>query len=113
MPKTIQTLLADYLADIRKIYGNHLKTVILYGSYARGDYTADSDVDLMILVDLPDKEIDRYADAVSELGFDYNISYDIWMMPVVKNTEHFRYWSEAYPFYQNVKKEGVTLYEAA
>ena len=50
MPKTIQTLLADYLADIRKIYGNHLKTVILYGSYARGDYTADSDVDLMILV---------------------------------------------------------------
>lgn len=61
MPMTIQTLLTDYLAEIQKIYGLHLKSVILYGSYARGDYTPESDVDIMILVDLPDDEIDQYA----------------------------------------------------
>lgn len=58
MPMTIKTLLADYLAEIQKIYGLHLKSVILYGSYARGDYTPESDVDIMILVDLPDDELD-------------------------------------------------------
>lgn len=50
MLMTIQTLLTDYLAEIQKIYGLHLKSVILYGSYARGDYTPESDVDIMILV---------------------------------------------------------------
>ena len=38
MPQTIQTLLTQYLSEVQKIYGAHLKSVILYGSYARGDY---------------------------------------------------------------------------
>ena len=47
-------MISDYVRAVRKIYGHHLKQVILYGSYARGDYTKDSDVDLMLLVDLDD-----------------------------------------------------------
>ena len=31
----------------------------------------------------------------------------------MENDEHFRKWSEAYPFYENVRKEGVRLYGAA
>ncbi|MDD2957262.1 MAG: nucleotidyltransferase domain-containing protein [Lachnospiraceae bacterium] len=72
MPGTIQTLLSEYLSEIQKVYGYHLKSIILYGSYARGDYTADSDVDIMILVDLPEEELEQYSDALSELGFNYN-----------------------------------------
>ena len=34
-----------------KMYGEHLRSVVLYGTYARGDDTADSDVDIMLLVD--------------------------------------------------------------
>lgn len=113
MPQTIDSLLLEYLSAVQKIYGSHLKSVILYGSYARGDYTAESDVDIMILVDLNEDEMEQYADALSELGFEYNVNHDIWIMPVVKNIEHFHYWATAYPFYKNVQKEGVTLYEAA
>ena len=47
MPQTIHTLLIQYLSEVQKIYGAHLKSVILYGSYARGDYTPDSDIDIM------------------------------------------------------------------
>lgn len=113
MPKTIESLLPQYLSEIQKIYGSHLKSVILYGSYARGDYTEDSDIDIMILVDLPDEEIDGYVDSLSELGFQYNVEHDIWIMPIVKNIKHFQYWVSAYPFYKNVQNEGVTLYETA
>ena len=60
MPQTIHTLLIQYLSEIQKIYGAHLKSVILYGSYARGDYTPDSDIDIMILVDLSVEEMDAY-----------------------------------------------------
>lgn len=113
MPQTIHILLTKYLTEIQKIYGTHLKSVILYGSYARGDYTPDSDIDIMILVDLSAEEMDSYADALSELDFEYNVQHDIWMMPVVKNQQHFYQWAESYPFYNNVQKEGVVLYEAA
>jgi predicted nucleotidyltransferase len=113
MPQTMQSLLSEYLSAVKNIYGKHLKSVILYGSYARGDYNAESDVDIMILVDLHESEMDQYSDELSELGFEYNVEHDIWMMPVVKNIEHFRHWVSAYPFYKNVQKEGVILYEAA
>ncbi len=113
MPQTIHTLLNQYLSEIKKIYGTHLKSVILYGSYARGDYRPDSDIDIMILVDLAIEEMDSYSDALSELGFEYNVEHNIWMMPVVKNQQHFKHWAASYPFYANVQKEGVVLYEAA
>lgn len=113
MPHTIHTLLIQYLSEIQKIYGAHLESVILYGSYARGDYTPDSDIDIMILVDLSVEEMDAYSDALSELGFKYNVQHDIWMMPVVKNQQHFYHWAASYPFYSNVQKEGVVLYGAA
>lgn len=113
MPMTMRELISEYVAAIRKIYGTHLRQVILYGSYARGDFNADSDVDIMLLVDLPESELNGFSDALAELDFDYNVNHDIWFMPVVKNIDHFNYWRQAYPFYSNVAKEGVSLYEAA
>ena len=107
-----RVLLERYIEELRKIYGNHLKQIILYGSYARGDYRDDSDIDLMVLVDLPEEETDRYSDELSEVGFEYNVSYGIWIMPVVKNIEHFQDWCGEYSFYNNVMKEGISLYEA-
>lgn len=112
IPKNIESLLTEYLAEIQKMYGSHLKSVILYGSYAKRDFTPESDVDIMILVDLKDEEMEQYSDDLSELGFEYNVTHDIWMMPVVKNIEHFRHGESAYPFDRNVQKESVTAYEA-
>ena len=112
MPRATQDLIRQYVFAIRNIYGKHVKQVILYGSYARGDFRQDSDVDVMVLVDLPDTQIESYSDALSELGFEYNIKHDIWMMPVVKNIAHFKKWSAVYPFYYNVEREGVSLYDA-
>ena len=110
---TMVNVVKAIVTAVKKIYGNHLKQVILYGSYARGDYTKDSDVDIMLLVDLDETELDTFSDALSELGFEYNVEHDIWMMPIVKNKKSFLRWSEAYPFYKNVKTEGISLYEAA
>lgn len=107
------SVIDDYIAAVSGIFGEHIRQIVLYGSYARGDFTSDSDIDIMFLVDLPDGQIEKYMDAVSEIGFDYNVEYDLWFMPIVKNEEHFRYWREAYPFYSKVAEEGVILYSAA
>ena len=51
MPKIMQDLIKQYVEEVKKIYGSHVRQIILYGSYARGDFRPDSDVDIMILVD--------------------------------------------------------------
>ena len=65
------------------------QTVILYGSYVRGDFRSDSDIDIMILVNLPDEEIQRKSHALSDLTFDYNFEHDLMIMPIVKKKSHF------------------------
>ena len=109
MPTSVQLLLNQYIEQLKKIYGMHLKTVILYGSYARGDYTADSDIDIMILLDLSDIDIKNYRHELSNTTYDFNIDYDLDIKPIAKSEDHFKRWAEIYPFYFNVLKEGVKL----
>ena len=52
MIETIQMILKKYVDELKKIYGTYLKSVVLYGSYARGDFSEESDIDIMILLDL-------------------------------------------------------------
>lgn len=105
-------LLQQYIADIVRIYGSSLREIILYGSHARGDNREDSDIDIMILVDIDEAEIKVKGDALSDVTFDFNFDHDLLIMPIVKNCDHFNKWLNAYPFYNNVRKEGIELYVA-
>ena len=112
MSQILKEVLKKYVEDVHKIYGEKLRTIILYGSYARGDFGPDSDVDIMILVDLSDDEIKSKGHALSDLTFDYNFDNDLEIMPIVKNLEHFNKCLRAYTFYNRIKNEGVELYAA-
>lgn len=109
----IRRLLDQYISEVHEIYGNHLRRVILYGSYARGDFTADSDVDIMILLNLSDMEIKNYRHQLSDMTYDFNMDNDLDIKPIAKSEAHFQKWIENYPFYSNVSEEGVTLYGAS
>lgn len=113
MPQSMQSLIEQYVCEIRKIYGPHLKKVILFGSYARGDFNANSDVDIMILLDISDFDIKSYSQELSYMTYDYNLDNDLDIKPLVKNERHFSKWIVNYPFYANIDKEGIVLYAAA
>ena len=53
MPKIMQDLIKQYVEEVKKIYGSHVRQIILYGSYARGDFRPDSDVDIIQCVVKP------------------------------------------------------------
>ena len=64
-------------AGLVHIYGDRLKAVYLYGSYARGDYRPGSDVDVMILLsDYKDywKEWRRSSDYVSDVSLEHDVT---------------------------------------
>lgn len=90
-----------------------MRQIILYGSYARGDFRPDSDIDIMILLDLSDIDIKKYRHQLSDMTFDFNMDYDVDIKPIAKSEEHYRKWVDNYPFYSNVNREGVRLYVAA
>lgn len=84
-------------------------TLILYGSYARGDYSKDSDIDLLILLDRDRDKISydeekKITDPLYALAFETGIM----LSPVVYTTKG---WANhrVTPYYENVNREGVIL----
>ena len=113
MTRDVKQVLLRYSTELSKVYGNHLKSVILYGSYARGDYNEHSDIDIMILLDMSDMEIKKYRHELSAVTYDYNMDYNLDIKPIAKSEEHFQKWESVYPFYSNIRQEGVELYGVA
>ena len=109
MTPKLDEILNEYVNSISEVFGDKLKQIILYGSYARAENNENSDIDIMILVDMDDVEIKKYLDDVVSISFDFDMDYDINISPVLQDVNHFRHWLPAIPFYQNVVSEGVVL----
>ena len=110
MSLAMRNLIDQYISEIKKIYGLHLRKVILYGSYARGDV---EEVDTMILPDVPESDLKSYSQKLFYMTYDFNLDNDLDIKPIAKSEAHFIKWIENYPFYANIHKEGVILYGAA
>ncbi len=109
MPVHISDIIQDFAKSVRKMLGNSLDSVIVYGSYARGDYSELSDIDIMLLVSLGEEEIKKISDQISDLAFDFMMKYGVDISPIITNIDHFNYWVDNLPFYRNVRDEGVRL----
>ena len=109
MAPKLNCILNEYVNSITGVFGDKLKQVILFGSYAREDYSENSDVDVMILVDMDDMELKKYLDDVVSITFDFDMDYDVNISPVLQDVNHFNHWLPAIPFYQNVMSEGVII----
>ena len=104
-------IIYSFARVLKQMLGDRLTKVILYGSYARGDYNENSDVDIMVLTTFSDEEIEQIESKVFDLAFDFLMEYGIDISVIVKNDEHFYHWLGALPFYNNVDKEGIVIGE--
>ncbi len=82
--------------------------VILYGSYARGDYQEDSDVDLLILIDT-DKITRSDEKRIKYPLYDIEFDTGIIISPLVFSKNDWETRHKITPFYENVKREGRVL----
>ena len=103
----LKTLIDQLTEYVRSLFGDKLKHVILYGSYARGDNDNESDIDVMILVDLPQEELSRYRWDLSCFTADMNGENDVLICVKLQSLSQFEQWKGVLPFYKNVIKDGV------
>ena len=103
----LESLSREVKQALTDLYGERLDRVILYGSYARGDFHAESDVDYLVV--LRDEEVKhgteiRYMGSpIGELSADYDLFISVKPVAIQK------YRFSQLPFYQNVRWEGITL----
>ena len=105
-------LLMKYIEGVKKIYGSNIDRIILFGSFARGEQREDSDIDIMILLKVSDEEAKKYQKELFDVTYDFNMDNDVEINPMAHNVHLFEKWVDAYPFFSNIKKEGVVLYAA-
>ena len=100
----IEEVLREFKKEIRKLYGERLKEVILYGSWARGEATEESDIDLLVVLGgevAPGREIDRMIDIITEMNLKYGVLISV--HPVSEDDFH----KLKSPLLINVRREGV------
>jgi len=100
----IKKILNEFREEIEKLYSNRLKSIILYGSWARGDATEESDIDVLIVLEgkvIPGKEIDRMIDVITEINLKYGVLISVY--PVSEED----YSTINSPLLINVRREGV------
>ena len=83
-------------------------TAILYGSEARGDARADSDIDVLILLDGDKRNLQR-EDKISGALFDLELSTGVLISPMIMLRKQWENRPFKTPFYINVMNEGITL----
>jgi len=93
----------------KNIFGNKLEVVLLYGSYARGEETSESDVDIMVLANIPKEELSLYKKPFIALTSELGLMYDVVITVTLKDTETFNRYLDAVPFYSSVKREGIKI----
>ena len=108
---TIDLALEKLIPGLQEIYGDLIDSVILYGSTARGIRTADSDVDVAILLRAGATKVMR--DQMLDLVVDLELACGKVLSVLCIDYDKFAEWKDVLPFYKNIRKDDVVLWQAA
>ncbi len=110
MSKSDLHLMSQAIAEkANTLFGNKVRNLVLYGSFARGDYDSESDIDFMLLIDLPQIELAKYRHEINELSSSLSLDYDITVSIKLKDYNIVSQYKDSVSFYKNVFAEGVFI----
>lgn len=105
----LNDILGRMLVIYHDIYGDAVIGVFLYGSYARGDYEKDSDIDIVAIVKGERRVLQDKLRLIWELSADVGLEYDTVVSPTVIPYDEFEAYKEILPYYRNIVKEGLQV----
>jgi predicted nucleotidyltransferase len=99
--------LTEFLQSLQAQYTNLIQTVTLFGSKARGDDTAASDIDLLVVVNSDNWQIHKQ---IRYLAADISFKYDLFLSALVWSATAYQA-AAAIPttLCQHIQLEGIPL----
>lgn len=103
---TVRTVLREARTALHNLYGDRLKRIVVFGSQARGDAHADSDIDLAIVLTPP---VDAYAESqrTSDLVVNMAIRHGVALSMLHLSTEELA--NTQHSLIRTLHEEGITL----
>jgi len=106
----INDITKELSRNTQDILGDRLRKIILFGSYARGDYEEYSDLDIMVLADFDENELKTLERKLGRISSQASLDYDITVSLLLNNESLFMSRLHISPFYRNVLSEGVEVF---
>ena len=100
-------ILGEAYSSCSAIFKEYIKEAYLYGSYARGDYNNESNVDILITIILERTDIAKFRYALATVTSDLSLKHDVTVSIIVKPHNEFILYRDSIPFYMNVVEEGI------
>lgn len=107
----LRETISRMITELRSIYGKTILEVILYGSFARGTQTEESDVDIALI--LSGKPARSLTDAMIDCVAAHELNCGRVLSVIDIDVGKFDRWGDVLPFYRNIRNEGVVLWKAA
>jgi predicted nucleotidyltransferase len=102
-----QAAIRRYIADIRERFPGKVLSVTLFGSKARGDASAESDIDLLVLVDEESREIrSELWRIASDVSLEHNVVLSVRVFARSRWAETRRI---RLPLYRAIVADGIPL----
>ena len=108
-PNELNTIVKKIAKIYKTVYGEELVKVFLYGSYARGDYNNESDIDIVAIVRGGREQLQLQLKRVWDRTADLELEYETVLSATVIPDEEFRKYQKDLPYYQNIVNEGVEI----
>jgi hypothetical protein len=89
---------------LRDAFGERLKGVVVYGSEVRGDAQADSDIDLLVLLDGDPQDPQDSWSCINAL---YPLALELGRPIHAEPISAAEYEAGEYPLYRSARREGV------
>ena len=99
--------LGEVYNECHSLFGDSMKDAYLYGSYARGDYHEESDIDILLTVNLEQAAISELRNEVGMIAGNLSLKYDVTVSVTIKPFAWFRQYADVLPYYKSVLKEGI------
>ena len=91
------------------VYGDNVVAVYLYGSYARGNYNDESDIDITAIVKGDRLELQNKLKQIWDISADIGLENDVVVSPTVIPFDEYEQYKQKLPYYMNIQKEGKRI----
>ena len=97
------------VAAYRRAYGDDIEAIYLYGSYARGDFDEESDIDFAAIVKGDQFDLRRKRWQLLHEVAEMDMEFDVFTSPKVIPAAQFNKYKNESGFYKNILKDGIRL----